>query len=143
MIEVWIGSYSELVVPPNAGKSYFGYEIKKNGEKVYDNCGPVGKVKDITKDVGVYTSLIDALKKIKRRGLSGEKIVIKSDSKSLVRQMTVQKTVRTEELKPLFYKAKILVSPLDISFEKVARWKNKEANEWAYIARQREDYVQI
>lgn len=126
MIEVWTAGVSELVVPPEGRSAYSGY-VMKTGNKTYRGYEDIGKGKDMTEDVASYNALIHATEKIKSLELDGEKIIVKSSSRALVRQMARQRRVRTERLKSLFYKAKILTSNMDIVFEWIPKRKNKEA----------------
>ena len=75
--------------------------------------------------------------------MSDEKIVIKSNSRIFVKQMTKQPRVRIERLKRLFYKAKILAEGMDIEFEWIPRRENKEAYKSIHGMREKERYFEI
>ena len=144
LIEIWIAGLSELVIYPHARQAFFGYIMRKNEKRIDEGYEAIGKGKDMLKDVAVYTALIRVLERVRKLGLGEEKIVVKSDSKRVVRQMTVQRRVTTtERLKPLFYKAEILSEGMDIEFQWIPKGENKEAHIHIRDVRESKKYFQF
>ena len=145
MIEIWTAGLSELIIPPHARKAYLSYIIEEDGKMIdsgYENMHECMQRKDMMEDVASYYALIGAIEKIRRQELDGEDIFVRSSSSVVVRQITKQRSVRTERLKPLFYKAKILVSGMDIVFERIPKRKNR-AYKLLIDRREAEKYFQF
>lgn len=146
MIEVKIAGFSELVVPPHGRRAFISYMIETE-RLILPGYEEIGKGKDKTESVAVYTALIRALETIRKKKLSDEKIVIKSNSRIFVKQITKQSMVRIERLKPLFHKAKTLSEGMDIEFKWIPKRENKKAHNLIRGLRERErakgEYFQL
>lgn len=143
MIEVWIDGMCEPVLPEYARKASIGFIIKRNGKTIHKHYEIIGKGEDVTNNIAEYTALARALESIKSLKLDEEKIVIKSDSKLVVKQMREKWKVKANHLKPLFCKAQILASPMDIDFQWIPRGENTEADNLARLAIARETCFQF
>ncbi len=132
MIEVWTDGLCEPVNPGGTGCA--GYVIKKNGKVVEQGSESLGASKDMTNNVAEYSALIRALQAIKKLGFDQEKILLKSDSKLLVSQMTGKWKVRGARIVPLYSKASELAKGLDMIFQWIPREENEEADRLCRIA---------
>lgn len=86
-----------------------------------------------TNNVAEYTALIRGLAAAK--GLGAAKLLVRSDSELVVRQMNGQYKVKSPDLKPLFQKAIALVEEIgDVKIAHVYREGNTRADELANLA---------
>jgi ribonuclease HI len=138
MIEVWIDGLCEPTNP--GGTACFGCIIKRNGETIDEGYGAVGSGEDMTNNVAEYTALVRALKKIRELELDKEKIVLRGDSELVIYGIGIDPRigrswkVKSSRLIPLLNKAKILAHGMDITYEWIPRWKNREADELSRVA---------
>jgi ribonuclease HI len=140
MIEVWIDGLSELVSPAWAQTACFGYVIKRSGKIIDKGYGVIGKGEDMTNNVGEYTALIRVLEKIRSLKLNKEKIVVRADSHLVAYRMGIDPSIsrrwkiRGPRMRPLYARAKVLASGMDITFQWIPREENKEADRLCNIA---------
>jgi ribonuclease HI len=132
MIEVWTDGLCEPVNP--SGTACYGYIIKRNGKTINKDYGVIGTGPDMTNNVAEYTALIQALQKIKSLKLDKEKIIVRSDSRLVAVGMSQNWKIKAPRVLPLYTKAKILASGMDIAFQWIPREDNEEADELARLA---------
>jgi ribonuclease HI len=75
-----------LAEPTNPGIGTFGYVIYKDQKLIKSNCGFLGEY--VSNNFAEYTALCRALKELINYGWQNEKVIVKSDSRLLVNQMT-------------------------------------------------------
>lgn len=109
----------------NPGPAGIGFLIKNTeGIKVKQYCEYLGKA---TNNIAEYTALIRSLEFAKNIGQI-DKLNIFMDSELVVKQIKGEYKVKNEGLKPLYLKAKSLLSNCNFSINHVARSDNKEAD---------------
>ena len=125
--------FDGLCEPVNpGGVATYGFVVKDGNSVVCEGKGLVGvgaRVEVATNNVAEYTALIKALECLSERGLEGEKLLIRGDSQLVIRQLKGEYKVRSERIKPLYERAKELLSRFDAELEWVPREKNAEADE--------------
>jgi len=113
----------------NPGESAIGYVVFDNfGNEVYRKGKRVGVQ---TNNYAEYSALIEALVYIQRNRTENtfEEIVINSDSGLLVNQINNHYKVKSENLLPLFHKAKKLLEVLpNVRVEYIRRKQNRTAD---------------
>jgi ribonuclease HI len=120
-----------LAEPTNPGIGTYGFVIYKDGKKVEEGRGFVGK--RVTNNVSEYTALIEALKRVEM--YKDKEITIYSDSMLLVNQMA-----GVWEAKGGMYIAKMIEAMKladefkNIRFVWIPREKNEEADNLSRIA---------
>lgn len=138
MIVVYVDGLCEPTNPN--GIATYGFTVYKNGEHVLEGYGVVGEGEGMSNNVGEYAALCEALKALIKLDLTGEKVLVKSDSKLLVNQMNgvwrchggyyIQKYEEARGLVRLFK---------SIRFVWVPREENREAD--ALSRRAYEEYL--
>ncbi len=115
----------------NPGPAGYGVRIEnRNGTLCKELRGSVGVA---TNNVAEYHGLIAALTYSVDQG--HHRVILRSDSQLLVKQMRGEYQVKNPGLQVLYRKAKKLMSTLDqVSFEYVPRSKNVEADRLANLA---------
>lgn len=135
MITVYIDGLAE---PRNPGIGTFGYVIYNDGKKIKESNGFAGE--SVTNNYAEYTALLKALKELVELGLTMEELIIKSDSRLLVKQMSgiwkVKKGAYIERYKEVNELAKRFAS---IKFVWIPREENREADLLSRIAYR--DYI--
>jgi ribonuclease HI len=126
MIEVWVDGLCEPVNPD--GTACIGYVIKKDGKVLARASEVVGRGEGMTNNVAEYTALIRALEKIMHLGLARQEILVRSDSKLVVNQMKGSWAVKAPLILPLYRKAKMMKTAMNIRFNWVPREQNTEAD---------------
>jgi ribonuclease HI len=77
-----------LCMPVNpGGTATFGFEIRQNGRRIYEDCGVVGEGPEMSNNVAEYQAVQRAATWLAAKGLGWEEAVFKSDSKLVVNQM--------------------------------------------------------
>jgi ribonuclease HI len=118
-----------LCEPANlGGTATFAYLIRKSGELVERESGVVGKGEGMTNNVAEYTALVHALERIRELVLADEEIIVNSDSRLVVEQMSGNWNVRSKSIMPLFRKATELVEGMRITFHWIPREQNTDAD---------------
>lgn len=85
MIEVYTDG---LCMPVNpGGTATFGFEIRRDGRRIYEDCGVVGEGEKMSNNVAEYQAVQKAAVWLTSKGLDADDIVFKSDSKLVVNQM--------------------------------------------------------
>jgi ribonuclease HI len=108
----------------NPGPAAYAFVLSHDGEPVLEEAACLGQA---TNNVAEYTAVVKALEKAKELG--GQRVVIKSDSELMVKQMTGAYKVRNEGLLPLYEQARRLVRGFDdVQFQHVRREENKDAD---------------
>jgi len=108
----------------NPGPAAFGYVIRHDGETVLEENGLLGQT---TNNVAEYMALLRAL--ARARDLKASRVLIRSDSELLVKQMNGQYRVRNENLVPLHREAQQLARQFKlVGFSHVRREENRDAD---------------
>ncbi|MBC7288218.1 MAG: ribonuclease HI family protein [Armatimonadetes bacterium] len=118
----------------NPGPAGAGFVIAgPDGRILGEQAIPLG---DATNNVAEYRALIAAL--AKAAALGARKVVVRSDSELIVKQMRGEYRVRNEALRPLHERAQEMVARFeDVVFEHVPREHNSRADKLARQAAQR------
>lgn len=107
----------------NPGPMGIGVVIYKDNQKIHEQSQFIGNG---TNNIAEYRAVISALEYIGSICLVSEKILIKSDSQLLVRQLNGEYKVRDKTLFQLYQKIKSF--KLNISFVHIDRELNTEAD---------------
>lgn len=108
----------------NPGPAAFAYVIAHDGEPVLEEAGRLGTA---TNNVAEYTALVRALARAAELG--GKRLVIRSDSELLVKQMNGEYKVKNAALKELYDEAKELAAQFDaVTLQHVRREQNRQAD---------------
>jgi ribonuclease HI len=108
----------------NPGPASFAYVIAADGRPPIEFGSRLG---DTTNNVAEYTALVRALERAAELG--AKRLLIRSDSELLVKQMNGQYKVKNEQLRELFDKAQSLSRRFDVvTIRHVRREENKEAD---------------
>lgn len=108
----------------NPGPAAFAYVIAHDGEPVLEEAGRLGTA---TNNVAEYTALVRALGRAAELG--GKRLVVRSDSELLVKQMRGEYKVKNAALKELYDEAKELVAQFDtVTLQHVRREQNRQAD---------------
>ncbi len=92
MIEVYTDG---LCMPVNpGGTATFGFEIRRDGRRICEDCGVVGEGEKMSNNVAEYVAVQKAAQWLMSKGLGSEDILFKSDSKLVVNQMNGQWSVK-------------------------------------------------
>ncbi len=85
MIEVYTDG---LCMPVNpGGTATFGFEIRRAGHRIHEDCGVVGEGEKMSNNVAEYQGVQKAAAWLASKGRDTEEIVFKSDSRLIVNQM--------------------------------------------------------
>ncbi len=85
MIEVYTDG---LCMPVNpGGTATFGFEIRRDGRRIYEDCGVVGEGEKMSNNVAEYVAVQKAALWLVSNGQASEDILFKSDSRLVVNQM--------------------------------------------------------
>jgi ribonuclease HI len=100
------------------------------GRPVYELGEYLGRC---TNNVAEYTALVRGLSAAKTLGAT--KVIVRSDSELVVRQMNGLYKVKSPDLKPLFQKAQALIQEIgDVKVHHVLREGNTRADKLANLA---------
>ncbi len=98
-----------------------------NGRHVLEGYGVVGEGEGMSNNVGEYAALCEALRTLVKLNLTGEEVLVKSDSKLLVNQMNgvwrchrgyyIQKYNEARDLVKLFKNIRFLWVPREENSE--------------------------
>ena len=114
----------------NPGPAAFAYVITWPGHAPVEDHGVL---EPTTNNIAEYMALINGLQRA--RELGGRRILVKSDSELMVKQMLGEYKVKNEGLRPLYEQARRLTKGFDaVSFQHVRREQNKRADELCNIA---------
>ncbi len=85
MIEVYTDG---LCMPVNpGGTATFGFEIRRDGRRIHEDCGVVGEGEKMSNNVAEYTAVQKAAEWLIAKRLDSEEVVFKSDSRLVVNQL--------------------------------------------------------
>jgi ribonuclease HI len=108
----------------NPGPAAFAYVIAQDGRTTLEEAGSLGST---TNNVAEYTALVRALERAGQLG--AERLVIRSDSELLVKQMNGLYKVKNDQLRVLHEQAKELCTPFrSVSIAHVRRAENSHAD---------------
>lgn len=109
----------------NPGPSGIGVVVlDSNRKKVKELFKYIGET---TNNIAEYSALIYGLEEVS--ALRAEEVVIYMDSELLVRQLTGEYKVRSDEIRPLFEKALDILKTIKVfEIKHIERAKNKEAD---------------
>ena len=108
----------------NPGPAAFAYVIARDGRLLTEEAGCLGTT---TNNLAEYTALVRALERAAQLG--GERLVIRSDSELLVKQMNGQYRVKNPQLKILHDRAARLREQFtSVSIVHVPREENRHAD---------------
>lgn len=123
MITVFVDGLSE---PRNPGIGTYGFVIYRDGEKIGEGRGPAGE--NVTNNFAEYVALVRALSSIVSN--SDEPVLIRSDSRLLVNQMSGEWKVKKGAYLPKYREAKELARRFkSLKFVWIPRERNAEADE--------------
>lgn len=115
-----------LVEPRNPGVGTYGFTIYEGSKKLAEGSGLAGRY--VTSNYAEYTALVEALKRLKLMRVEGD-ILVKSDSKLLVGQMTGEWAVKGGIYLEKLKEARDLLNAFgSIRFEWIPREQNQEAD---------------
>ena len=115
----------------NPGLSGSGAVIYKNDEEIWSQSKFIGKHE--TNNVAEYNGIIIGLEEAVRQNI--KKIQVKGDSELVIKQMNNLYKVKSENLLPLFNKAKQLQTNFNsIQFQHIYRKDNTRADHLSNIA---------
>lgn len=108
----------------NPGPAAFAYVITGDGIAPVEEHGCLGTT---TNNVAEYTALVRALERAAQLG--GRRLLIRSDSELLVKQMRGEYRVKSPDLQDLYAEAGALCRDFDgVTFTHVRREQNKDAD---------------
>ncbi len=123
MLEVYIDGLAE---PRNPGVGTYGFVIYSDGKRLTEGHGPAGE--NVTNNFAEYVALVRALSSIASN--SDEPVLIKSDSRLLVNQMSGEWKVKKGAYLPKYREAKELARQFkSLKFVWIPRERNAEADE--------------
>lgn len=128
MIEVYTDGLAE---PTNPGIGTYGFVIYRDGRKIDEGYDLVGN--NVTNNYAEYEGLIRALMRLLSH--AGEEVVVKSDSRLLVNQMTGKWTIKKGQYVEKYAEARKLAEKFgSLKFEWIPREKNVEADTLSRLA---------
>lgn len=108
----------------NPGPAGYAFILSRPGEPDVEENGYLGEA---TNNVAEYTAVVKAL--TRARELGARRVLLKSDSELMVKQMTGLYKVKNEGLRPLFEEARRLTRDFDqVTFQHVRREQNSDAD---------------
>jgi len=124
-----------LAQPKNPGVGTYAYVIYDGQKRLSEGSGLAGY--DVTSNFAEYTSLEQALRRLKSLGVEGD-VLIRSDSQLLVGQMSAGWKIKggmyVEKLKEV---RDLLKEFGSVQFEWIPREKNEEADLLTRVANER------
>ncbi|MEM2058914.1 MAG: ribonuclease HI family protein [Thermoproteota archaeon] len=124
LVKVYVDGLAE---PTNPGVGAYGYVIYRDEVKVKEKCGVLGE--HISNNYAEYSALVEALKELLQRGWKDDNVVVYSDSKLLVNQMTDLWSCRGGLYVERYLEAKRLAKNFkNIKFKWIPREENSEAD---------------
>ena len=119
-----------LCEPKNPGGiATYGFVLYKDDIKLYEGKGLVGEGPAMSNNVAEYAALCNALNFLKEEKLTDEKVIVRSDSRLLVNQMSGEWKVRRGLYISKYNEArKLNIYFRDITYEWIPRESNEEAD---------------
>ncbi len=109
----------------NPGPAAFAYVIAHDGQPVLEDAGRLGTA---TNNVAEYTALVRALERAAT--LKADRLLVRSDSELLVKQMNGEYKVKNASLRDLYEQARALCAGFaSVTLEHVRREHNKRADQ--------------
>jgi ribonuclease HI len=116
--------YTDGAARANPGPAAYAFVIRRPGQPDIEGKGCLGET---TNNIAEYTALVRALERA--RELGGKRLVIKSDSELMVKQMNGEYKVRHAGLVPLYRRAEGLCSDFEsVTIRHVPREENRRAD---------------
>ncbi len=113
----------------------YGYTVKKNGKTIREDYGILKRGKGATNNYAEYMAPIKALSWLKGSDEGIDKVLVRSDSQLMVKQINGEWKVKSDNIVDLYGELKKLKSYFekhhDIEFEHVPREENERADELA------------
>jgi ribonuclease HI len=111
----------------NPGAAAFAYVISRPGQAPIEAHGCLGRM---TNNQAEYTALVRALEHALRLG-ADHRVLVKSDSELMVKQMRGEYKVKNDDLRDLYQQARELVRRFTggVSLQHVRREQNKRADQ--------------
>jgi ribonuclease HI len=111
----------------NPGAAAFAYVISRTGQTPIESAGCLGKM---TNNQAEYTALVRALEGALELG-ANHRVLVKSDSELMVKQMRGEYKVKNEDLRDLYQQARQLVRRFNgnVTFQHVRREQNKRTDQ--------------
>ncbi|MDQ1280550.1 MAG: ribonuclease [Thermoproteota archaeon] len=127
LIRVFIDGLCEPVNP--GGVATFGFSVYRDSLKLEEKAGAVGEGSSMSNNVAEYSALCEVLKSLLARGLGGEEVIVHSDSRLLVNQMSGHWKARRGLYLRWHDDASLLVRGFkNIFFKWIPREENSEAD---------------
>jgi len=122
----------------DGGVASYGYLVKKDSETIREDYN-ILLDENATNNYAEYMAVIKGLRWIKESDLGFEKIIIKSDSQLVVKQVNGEWSVNSENLKDLYKEVKDLIGYFEeknksVKIEHVGRENNVKADELSQLA---------
>ena len=105
------------------GNAGIGFVAFKHGKKIKEFSRAIGKG---TNNIAEYKAVIEALRFAIGQG--EKRIVIRTDSQLVAKQLNGEYRVKDKKLKPLYEEVKGLMEQLDVKVEWIKRERNKTAD---------------
>jgi ribonuclease HI len=130
-LEADVVVYTDGASRGNPGEAGVGIVLcEPGGRPIEEIAEYLGRA---TNNVAEYQALLRAL--ARARDLGARRVLVRSDSELMVRQMNGEYRVRHEALLPLFQRAQALARSFDgIAYVHVLRERNRRADELANVA---------
>ncbi len=120
------------------GVASYGYLVRKGSKTMRKDYGILLEDR-VTNNYAEYTAIIKGLKWIKRSDLLFDKLIIRSDSQLVIKQVNEEWSVKSGNLKDLYREVKDLIACLEgegrsVELVHVGREHNEEADELSQLA---------
>ncbi len=120
------------------GVASYGYLVEKDSKTIQKDYGVLLEDR-VTNNYAEYTAIIKSLEWIKRSNLQFDKLMIRSDSQLVVKQVNGEWSVRSANLRDLYKEIKDLIAHFEskgklVDLAHVGREHNQEADELSQLA---------
>ena len=121
------------------GIATYGFQVAANGREPLTDKGVVGEGRGMTNNVAEYHALIQGLNSVKQQAEEGDTVEVIGDSQLVIKQMTGAYKVRSQNIIPLFARARKLRDQLRgkgvrVCFKWVSRDENAVADALSHAA---------
>ncbi len=122
----------------NGGVASYGYLVEKGSKTVRKDYGVLLEDR-VTNNYAEYTAIIKGLEWIKQSDLQFDKLIIRSDSQLVVKQVNGEWSVKSGNLRDLHKEVKDLIAHFEskgksVNLVHVGREHNEEADELSQLA---------
>ncbi len=122
----------------DGGVASYGYLVKKGSDTIRKDHGLLLDER-ATNNYAEYKAVIKGLKWIKKSDLRSERLLVRSDSQLVVKQVNGEWSVNSDNLKDLYREVRHLIEHFEekgvqVKIEHVNREKNIEADELSQLA---------